>query len=234
MTEWAPKVFWNKAEVFDADDGFGVALDGRPVRTPAKSKLILPTRSLAVATAAEWAAQQETVNPLLMPYTRMANAALDKVSVQHAEVAMMLADYGDSDLLCYRADGPDDLVARQTATWDPMLDWARTILGVRLQVRTGVMHVPQDPAALAKLRDMVMAFDEFRLAAFHDLVTLSGSLILGVAAAKSARPADELWEMSRLDELWQIEKWGDDDAAIEAAEVKHQAFRHSYGFFHSC
>jgi chaperone required for assembly of F1-ATPase len=224
MTEWAPKVFWNKAEVFDADDGFGVALDGRPVRTPAKSKLILPTRALAVATAAEWAAQQETVNPLLMPYTRMANAALDKVSVQHAEVAMMLADYGDSDLLCYRADGPDDLVARQTATWDPMLDWARTILGVRLQVRTGVMHVPQDP----------MAFDEFRLAAFHDLVTLSGSLILGFAAAKSARPADELWEMSRLDELWQIEKWGDDDAAIKAAEVKHQAFRHSYGFFHSC
>jgi len=231
MSEWKRKRFWDEASVAEAEGGFTVLLDGRAVRTPAKAALILPTRQMAEAVAAEWAAQEGEIDPGSMPFTRSANAAIDKVRPQQAEVAGMLADYGDSDLLCYRADAPQQLVDRQAEAWDPALDWAETALGVRLAPRVGIMHQPQDAVGQARLRAQVYALDPFQLAAFHDLVSLTGSLILGFAAAQNWRDADTIWQMSRLDELWQEEQWGQDEEAQAAAELKRGAFLHAKKFF---
>ncbi|MDX5402475.1 MAG: ATPase [Rhodobacterales bacterium] len=230
MSAWKAKRFWKAATVVPVADGYTVHLDDRPVKTPAKTPLIVPTRAMAAAIAAEWDAQEGQIDPLGMPVTRSANAAIDKVAVQHAEVAQMLADYGDSDLLCYRAPGPVELVARQAQMWDPLLDWAAAELGVRLSTASGVIHVPQDPAALAQLAARVHAMDNFTLAAFHDLVSLSGSLILGFAALMDYRPAEEIWHLSRLDEDWQIEQWGVDAEAEAMAETKRTAFLHAKSF----
>jgi chaperone required for assembly of F1-ATPase len=142
----------------------------------------------------------------------------------------MIADYGDSDLLCYRAPGPEGLIARQAQMWDPLLDWAKARLGVRLSTASGVIHVPQDAAALSVLSERVHAMDDFALAAFHDLVSLSGSLILGFAAMLDYRPAAEVWRLSRLDEDWQIEQWGSDEEAEAMAEAKRSAFLHAKSF----
>jgi len=230
MSEWKQKRFWTEVSVQEDDDGYAVALDGRRIKTPAKAPLILPGRAMAEAVAGEWAAQDGEVDPLSMPFTRSANAAIDKVRAQHAEVADMLADYGDSDLLCYRAESPQALVERQAETWDPALDWAERALGARLEPRRGVIHQPQAPEALARLRAQVHALDAFRLAAFHDLVSLSGSLVLGFAAAKGWRDADALWEISRLDERWQEEHWGSDDEATASEAHKRAAFVHAKAF----
>ena len=231
MSEWAPKRFWKVTEVREEGEGFGVTLDGRPVKTPAKAALVVPSRTLAEAIAAEWEAQTEVVDPRTMPATRGANAAIDKVAKQHGEVAEMLAAYGDSDLLCYRADGPEELCARQATQWDPMLDWLEESFGVRLSVQAGVMHVAQPDKGLAVLAAEVHRMTEFELAAFHDLVSLSGSLVLGLAATRDARPIDELWSLSRLDETWQAEQWGEDEEAAESAAVKRESFLNAKRFY---
>ncbi|WP_292289705.1 ATP12 family protein [Marivita sp.] len=230
MSEWAPKRFWKSAETTPTDDGFGVLLDGRPVRTPAKALLSVPTEAVADRIAGEFDAQNDRIDPTTMPFTRTANAAIDKVAIQHAEVADLLAAYGDSDLLCYRAHEPDELVARQAEQWDPLLDWAADALGVRLEPRTGVMHAPQDPASLAILSQKVHAMTAFELAAFHDLVAISGSLVIGFAAKFQARSASDLWIVSRLDELWQEEQWGKDEEAQELVAYKQAAFFHADAF----
>lgn len=231
MSDWKPKRFWTSSNVVEAAGGHTVELDGRRVKTPAKAPLILPTRTMAEAVAAEWDAQETEIDPSRMPFTRSANAAIDKVRHQHAEVADMLADYGDSDLLCYRAAHPQALLERQARTWDPALDWAAATLDARLEARAGVMHLPQPSDAVDRLRAQVHMLNEFQLAAFHDLVSLSGSLVLGFAAAQNWRNADEIWRMSRVDELWQIEQWGEDEEALAAASVKEAAFLHAKRFF---
>lgn len=234
MSEWALKRFWKSATAQETPDGFAVLLDGRPVKTPAKATLTVPTLAMGEAIAAEWDAQEALVNPINMPFTRSANAAIDKVAIQHAEVAQMLADYGDADLLCYRADAPEELIARQREIWDPALDWAADALGARLETRTGVIHAPQNAESLSTLSRRVHALDHFRLAAFHDLVSLSGSLVLGFAAAENWRDPDTLWNMSRLDDLWQEEQWGRDDEAHDMAEIKRAAFVYAKAFFDCC
>lgn len=231
MADWKAKRFWKTVDVVEGEGGFAVVLDGRNVKTPAKRTLHLPTRAMAEVIAAEWDAQQDVINPNIMPATKTANAALDKVSIQHSEVAEMLAAYGDSDLLCYRAEAPEELVARQAALWDPMLAWADTCLGARLEPRTGVMHRPQASEPISVLRARTHALGTFELAAFHDLVSLSGSLVLGFAAALRARPADEIWALSRLDETWQEEQWGEDEDATALALVKREAFLHAHMMF---
>ena len=224
MSEWAQKRFWTKVSVEEAADGFDVLLDGRGVKTPAKAPLRVPARALAEAIASEWEAQVDIVDPTTMPFTRMSNSAIDRVSPQMTEVADMLADYGDSDLLCYRAEHPVELVNRQSDTWDPMLEWAATTFGARLEPRTGLIHAPQDARAVARLSREVHAMSAFELAPFHDLVSLTGSLVLGLAAARDARPPAGIWEMSRLDESWQAEQWGADEEADAVAAIKRSEF----------
>ncbi len=234
MSAWKAKRFWKEAAVDECKGGYSIRLDLRLVKTPAKRELVLPTRSMAEVIAAEWDAQEGEINPHLMPATRTANAAIDKVSIQHAEVAEMLAAYGDSDLLCYRAQSPEELVARQAEVWDPLLDWGAATLGPRLEPRTGVIHAPQDAEALMQLRHQTHALNAFELAAFHDLVSLSGSLILGFAAAYQARPTEEIWDISRLDEIWQAEQWGKDDEAEALAAIKKESFLHAARMFTLC
>lgn len=231
MSEWKAKRFWKEATVRTEDEGFGISLDGRPVKTPAKRVLLVPTREFAEAVAAEWAVQDEKIDPLSMPFTRSANAAVDKVTVQRVEVADMISAYGDSDLLCYRAERPQRLVERQAQQWDPFLDWADEALGVRLLARSGVIHIPQDEAALSALAARVHKMSPFQLTGFHDLVSLSGSLILGFAASLQYRSPKEIWDISRLDEIWQSEEWGVDDEAEAAAAVKENAFVHAKQVF---
>jgi chaperone required for assembly of F1-ATPase len=231
MSDRKVKRFWKRTAIVPVGDGFGVELDGRRLKTPGKADLTLPSMAMAEDMAAEWDAQKDQVDPASMPVTRMANSAIDKVGPQHREVAEMLAGYGDADLLCYRAESPAELVARQADAWDPPLDWAEAELGVRLYARVGVMHVAQPEAALARLSDMVHRQSAFQLSAFHDLVSLTGSLILGFAATRGWRDADEIWRLSRLDEIWQEERWGVDDTAAAAADKRRSAFLDARRFF---
>lgn len=230
MSGWVAKRFWKDAFVTEVEGGFGVNLDTRSLQTPAKSTLVLPSRELAQAVADEWNLQEGEIHPQTMPMTRSANAAIDKVGPQHAEIAELIAAYGDTDLVCYRADQPASLVARQREAWDPVLDWLDESLGVRLNVVTGVMHVPQDAKNLERLAAIVRSMDAFTLTAFHDLVSLSGSLAIGLAALDGWRPVEKLWQLSRVDELWQQELWGQDEEATASAEFKRREFMHAMVF----
>ena len=232
MAEWkTAKRFWTSADVREVEGGYTVELDGRPLKTPAKTAVVVPTLALAEAIAKEWDAQGEEVDPMSMPVTRCANSALDKVAQQHGEVADMLAEYGGTDLLCYRAEGPQALVDHQAEVWDPILDWAAEALGARLVPVSGVMFQSQDADALEALRKQVHALDNFELAAFHDLVALSGSLVLGFAALHDLKSIEELWSLSRVDESWQEQQWGVDEEAQEQALIKETAFKNAYLFY---
>ncbi len=224
MNDWAPKRFWTQADVVARDGGFSVDLDGRAVKTPYKQALILPTRAMAQAAAAEWQAQTDKIDPTTMPVTRAANSAIDKVAPQHAEVAAMLAAYGENDLLCYRAAAPDTLIALQDAAWNPWLAWAAQALDAPLHVTTGIMPVDQPPASIARLHERVLRFDNFALTGFHDLVQLSGSLVLAFAVTLGKLTPQQAWPLSRIDEDFQISQWGDDEEAAEVAALKRQAF----------
>ena len=224
MTEWAAKRFWKTASVTELDAGYGVVLDGRPVKSPLKTTLVVPSRAMAEAMAVEWEAQDDKIEPLTMPITRAVNATLDKVIPQRAEVADMLADYGGSDLLCYRATHPDGLIARQEAAWDPLLDWAAETFGARLNTTQGVIPVAQPAQATGVLRAQVHGLDPFELTAFNEFVTISGSLVIGLAALKEAWSMEELWQIARIDERWQEEQWGEDEEATASANAKKTAF----------
>lgn len=231
MAEWTAKRFWKEARVVEAGDGFTVLLDDRKLRTPVKSELIVPTFEMAKAIAAEWDAQGEKVDPLTMPVTRSANAAIDKVTPMHAEVSELVAEYGGSDLLCYRSETPVELVTRQAVAWDPLLEWAADVLSAPLKIGVGIMPVKQDAKVLTSLHKRVAEMDAFQLAAFHDLVGMSGSLIIGFAATHKLLPVAELWACSRIDEDWQIDKWGEDDEEIATSEGKRAGFEHAARFY---
>lgn len=224
MSEWKQRRFWTSADAVAAEGGFGIVLDARPVKTPARQPLVVPSQALAAAIAGEWAAQGDMIDPNTMPLTRIANSAIDTATPQHAEIAAIVAAYGESDLLCYRAEGPPELVARQVAAWNPLLAWAADHLAAPLEVATGVMFIPQPDASVQALSAHVRARDAFDLATLHDLVALSGSLVIGLAVQAELRPDAELWAVSRIDESWQAEKWGHDDDAAETAALRATAF----------
>lgn len=220
MTAWAPKRFWKAASVVPAEGGFTVHLDGRPVKTPAKTPLIVPTPALAAAIAVEWDAQEGVVKPATMPMTRMANSALVKVPPAFEAVVDEVARYGGTDLLCYRAEAPETLVQRQSRDWDPLLDWAEQTFDAALLVTAGVIPVDQPAVSLARLRAAVATHDSFGLVGLHDLVAITGSLVLGLAVAHSRLTSDAAFTLSRLDEDWQAELWGIDSEAAETAAAK--------------
>lgn len=234
MSGWKSKRFWAKAEAVAVDGVWQVRLDERVLRTPAKAQMNLPTRAVAEAVAAEWDAQAGEIAPRSMPCTRYANSAIDRVAVHHAEVAGHVAAYGGSDLLCYRAEGPATLAARQAAAWDPLLEWVATALGAPLRVTTGIVHVDQPQESLKRLHDRVSGLPSFELAALHDLTALSGSLVIGLAAASGLSDPDSLWAASRIDETWQAEQWGWDEEAAEAADRKREEFAAALRFWTLC
>ncbi len=230
MSEWAPRRFWTDVTVRADTAGFGVFLDERPLRTPAKAPLSARTAALADCIAEEWRAQGETVDPHSMPFTRSLNALIDKVAPDPDPVARMLGEYAETDLLCYRADDQPLLAERQREIWDQYLDWADATYGARLVQTAGVMPVEQPPEAVAALQRAVGELDAYDLTAAHDLVTLSGSLILGLAGIAGETDAETLWGVARLDELWQIEQWGEDEEAEKMALTKKEAISHALAF----
>ena len=210
-------------EVTTTDAG-GILLDGRPVKTPARAPLALPNPRLAAAVAAEWTAQGEDIRPQDMPLTGLANAAIDRVAPEQAAFAAGLAQYGETELLCYRADSPPDLIDRQLQRWDPLLDWAGERFGVSFTRVTGIMHQPQPMATVLRLGDAVAQTDPFRLAALSPLVTISGSLVIGLALLDEAVLPEDAFDIAHLDELWQAEQWGEDDLALAARAVRRRDF----------
>ena len=230
MSDWKAKRFWTDVSVRSFPDGYSIYLDDRELKTPTKSTLRVPTKALADEIAKEWHDQEGEIDPSKMPFTRSANSAIDKVRPQHGDVVAMLAEYGDTDLLCYRADSPAGLVERQSQIWDPLLDWAADALGARLTPQVGIMHKAQAARDLDQLRNRVAQLDEFELVAFHDLVGLSGSLIIGFAVFEGAHDPLEMWDASRVDELWQQDQWGVDDEAHAQSEHKKADFLHAVAF----
>ena len=217
------KRFWNDAAVVQADRGFGITLDGKPLKTPARVTLAVPTRALADAIAAEWNASAETIDPRAMPMTGLANAATDRAG---GEIATGLAKFGESDLTCYRAADPAPLVDRQTEAWDALLNWARRRYDVDFATCSGIIHVPQPPETIRRLAHAVHMVDPFRLAALSPLVTISGSLVAGLAVVEQAMPADAVWDSVAIDEQWQLEQWGSDaeaEAMLEARRIEFLA-----------
>jgi chaperone required for assembly of F1-ATPase len=193
--------------------GYRILLDGKPVRTPAKALLALPTRALAEAVAGEWSAQQAHINPATMPLTRLANSAIDGVRGREAEVRADIVKYAGSDVLCYRASEPEGLVRRQAEMWDPVLGWARDALGARFAVAQGLMPVAQPETATSAIAAALEGFDAFGLAALHVMTTLTGSALLALAQARGLLTAEQAWTAAPVDEDWQIGNWREDAEA---------------------
>jgi len=215
------KRFYKKAE---AGEDRAILLDGRPVRTPGRAPLVAPTEALAGAIADEWNLQDDVIDPRSMPLTGLANAAIDRVAADPQAFADGLAAYGESDLLCYRAEGPETLAARQSELWDPILAWVQQRYEIVFELAMGVIHMPQPPETVVHLREAVAARDPFQLAGLSPLVTISGSLIVALAVAEGAISLDAAWAAATLDEQWQAENWGEDAEAAAALANRRRDF----------
>lgn len=205
-------------------EDLGIALDGRPVKTPMKAPLRLPTRALADAVAAEWAEQGAEIKPATMTLTKLANTAIDRVGEHRAAIAQEVLDYANSDLVCYRTDRPPQLVAYQATAWDPIVDWARTALDAPFEVTDGILHRPQPEAALAAFAAAVQPLSDFELAAFHSIMTLTGSALIAMMLARQATTPDAAWTAAHVDEDYQVEHWGQDAEAQARRAARHAEF----------
>ncbi len=208
-----PKRFYEHAETAAHEGGFVVTLDGAPVRTPARTRLLLPVAALAEAIAAEWRAQVDVIDPTTMPLTRLANVALDGVARESEAVANEIVKYAGSDLVCYRAEGPERLVGKQTAHWDPLLAFARDDLGARFMLAEGVMFVEQPAASLEAVARAVPREDPFVLAAVSTITTLTGSALIALGVLRGRLPVEDAWAAACVDEDWNAELWGEDGEA---------------------
>ncbi len=206
--------FYQHAGFEGAGNEFRVTLDNRPIRTPARNLLSAPAPSLAEDLAQEWAGQGEFLDPAKMPLTRLVNTIIDGVSRAVPEVAAEVEKYLASDLVFYRADHPEALAERQAAAWDPILDWAGKSWGARFALGTGLVHVPQPPAAITAIRPAIPR-DPWRLGAVHSITTLTGSALIALAVGQSAMPVARAWSAANVDEDWNMEFWGEDALAVE-------------------
>ena len=218
------KRFWKDAAAEREDGGWTITLDGRPVKTPARAALLVPTEALANAIAEEWRSVGETIDPPAMPLTGLANAAIDRVAPARETFADGLAGYAEGDLACYRAEGPRGLVARQERSWDELLGWARRRYDVDFATTSGLMHVAQPQATVERLAHAVAALDPFRLAGLSPLVTVGGSLVAALAVLEKAWTAEQAWEAVSIDDRWQLEQWGSDAEAEQALENRRRDF----------
>jgi chaperone required for assembly of F1-ATPase len=218
------KRFWTAVDVEAGEGGWTVLLDGRAPRTPAHARLTLPTEAAARLVADEWAAQGEFVDPATMPATRLASTAIDRVSQAREPVAEEIAAYAGSDLLCYLAEAPTSLVEQQARDWAPWRAWAAVELGVHLEPAEGIVHRPQDPAAIARVRELALRLDDFALTGLATAVPLLGSAVLGLAVQRDALSGEAAFDLSRLDEAFQESRWGvDADNAERTAARRAEA-----------
>jgi chaperone required for assembly of F1-ATPase len=214
------KRFYERAA---AGEGNAILLDGKPVRTPGGNSLAAPTAALAEAIAAEWDAQVERIDPATMPLTRLANTIIDSVAANADAIAAEVAKYLGSDLLCYRADTPEGLVAKQTEHWDPILGWARDTHAARFVLSEGVMFVTQPDGAVAAMRATIPS-DNWRLAATNVVTTLTGSALIALALASGRLEPEAAWDAANVDEDWNMSLWGRDELALRRRAVRHAEF----------
>jgi chaperone required for assembly of F1-ATPase len=212
MVRPLPKKFYKQATVTDE---LGIALDGRGVKTPMKAKLILPSRALAEAIAAEWNEQVEFINPGAMPLTKLANTAIDRAGAEREFVAGQVVEFAGSDMVCYRAEAPSNLVALQAAAWDPVVTWASTTMGADVTFVAGIIHQKQKPETVAKVEAYVAGLSNFELTVAHNLTTLTGSAFLGLMLTAKAILPDAGWLAAHVEEDFQISTWGEDDEATQ-------------------
>jgi len=219
------KRFYKTVTTEKVDGGHAIRLDGRAVKTPARAELVLPTSALGLSVAAEWDAQEEDINPRAMPLTGLANAAIDRVIPDPAAFAQVLAAYGETDLVCYRADHPGELIGRQAECWDPLIDWAQQRYDIEFEIVHGIMHCAQPDETIERLSAAVRGYDGFQLAALQPLVTISGSLVISLALAEGEIDGRAAFDAAHLDEMWQVEQWGEDELATQAREHRAADFR---------
>jgi chaperone required for assembly of F1-ATPase len=213
------KRFYKTVSIAPVEGGFAVLLDGRPVKTPARNVLALPTEKLASAIAGEWQQQGEDVIATAMPLLRLANSVIDGVTTNREAVIAAILRFGENDLLCYRAHQPPDLAARQREGWDPVLNWVRRQHAVQMTVAEGLRHVDQTPQALAGLRRALEGFDAFSLGGLHVVASITGSTVPALAVADGEISGVQAFELSRIDESYQAEKWGQDAEAAKRADA---------------
>ena len=217
------KRFYKQVSVAPVEGGFGILLDGKSVKSPARNVLALPTEKLANAIAAEWQGQGEDVIATTMPLLRLANSVIDGVAANREAVIAAILRFGENDLLCYRAHQPPDLAARQRAGWDPVLDWVHRRHGVQMTVAEGLTHVDQTRESLAVLRRALQGFDAFALGGLHVIASITGSTVLALAVGEGFVSGAQAFALSRVDEIYQAEKWGEDaEAAKRAAALAHE------------
>lgn len=221
----AAKRFYETVSVEERPEGFVVLLDGKPVRTPGKAVLAVPTRAAAVLVAAEFDAQSERIDPVSLPVTRLVNTAIDGVATDTQAVIEDILRYASSDLLCYRADGPVALVARQAEAWDPLIDWARAHLGARFVLAEGIVHVTQPREAIGAIGIHLSGRNEpLRLAALHLMTTLTGSALLALAVEAGELSPESAWAAAHVDETWNAEQWGEDHEAAARNAARQRDF----------
>jgi len=233
VTPSLKKRFWKKATVVEVSGGYGIELDGQRVQTPSKLPLIVVFRVIADAIASEWMAQVNLVNPSAMPATRMANSVIDKVILNQNAIIEMLTEYSGSDLLCYRATSPQSLIDAQGIVWDPLLDWSAKTNLAPMNVASGIMHVEQPVTSIDVYRSKLKEMNPYQLAGVHDLITISGSVIISMALISNHFSIDEAWTAASVDEIWQEKQWGSDMEAKEVRTKKRLDFEFAFNFWKS-
>jgi chaperone required for assembly of F1-ATPase len=218
------KRFWKEVAVAQEDGPWAVTLDARPVRTPARAALVVPTEALANGIADEWRSVGEDLEPRSMPLTGLANAAIDRVAPEREAFASGLAKYAEADLACYRSEWPPELVGRQAESWDELLAWGRRRYDVDFSTTSGLLHVPQPQPTIDRLSQAVVELDAFHLAGVSPLVTTGGSLLAALAVLEKAMAPEEAWDAASIDDRWQLEQWGADAEAKQALEGRRRDF----------
>ncbi len=234
MQKPLPKRFYTEVSVVEGEGGFAVHLDGRPVNTPTRNVLAAPTARLAELLRDEWAGQVDVIDPRTMPITRLVNTAIDGVAAESQAVLEDIIRFAASDMLCYRAESPQNLVLRQNELWDPILDWISAAHGARFELIEGVMPKEQPREATAAFSGALRKFDTpIELAVLHTVTTLTGSAILALAFAEGRITAEEAWHLAHLDEDWTIEHWGTDAEAQHRREKRHEELQAATAVFHA-
>lgn len=218
------KRFFKTVSAIEEKDGWSISLDERPLRTPARKPLVVPTRALADGIAEEWREIDEEIDPRAMPLTGLANGAIDRIAPERQVFAAGLSKYGEADLACYRSEWPPELVSRQTASWDELLAWGRRRYDVDFSTTSGLLHVPQAQATIDRLGQAVAELDAFHLAGLSPLISTGGSLIAALAVLEKAITAEAAWVSVSIDERWQLEQWGGDKEAEAALENRRKDF----------
>lgn len=217
-----PKRFYKTATAERLGEAWTVSLDERTIKTPGRAALALPTRKLAQALADEWDGQGERIDLISMHLTRLANVAIDRVPETREDLADEVARYCETDLICHIAEEPEELIALEEGHWAPIRDWAADTLGVILVTTEGIRAEPQPDASLEAARDYALSLDDFRLTGLLYGCGLFGSALLAMACVEGVLSAEDAFEASRLDEAWQMARWGEDEEALAATEAKRE------------